>query len=111
MVTCGPEPSIALRFEAQVLEPFSELGQLAATINQAVDAGPGGMGLGIDIQFQDVAGRPPGGPGRIGATIGHLDGDFVIIGMYVFFHSSASSLKALYIGEGGLGYKGGLMTL
>ncbi len=75
-----------LAFEAKILEPFVEFGELAATVVKPVDARPGRVSLGVDIQFHGVARLAPGGSGSEGRAVGHLDGDFVVIGVYIFFH-------------------------
>ena len=45
----GPKPLV---LDAQALEALVELGKLAAGVDQAVHAGPGRVGLRIDIQAQ-----------------------------------------------------------
>ncbi len=78
--------------EAEILESFVEFGEPAAAVVQPVDACPGRMGLGVDVQFHGVARLTPGGPGGEGRAVGHLDGDFVVVGMDVFFHGNVSSV-------------------
>jgi len=67
---------------------------LAATVNQAVYTGPGRVGLRVDIQFQHVARRAPSGASLVGRAVGHLDGDFMVVGVKVFFHGTSHSGKA-----------------
>ncbi len=66
-----------------------------AAVHQAVHAGPGGVGGGIDVQLQGVARLAPGGACLESATAGHDDGDLVVIRADVRFHGSAPALRDL----------------
>src|SRR5215510_1904952 len=64
-----------LLLDAQVLEALLELGELTATFQKPVDAGPRRMRLGIDFQIERLAGLPPGRAGLETRTVGHDDVD------------------------------------
>ena len=49
-----------LTLEAEILKTLVELGQLAATVDEAMNAGPGGMRLGVDVELHGVARIAPG---------------------------------------------------
>ena len=75
-----------LGLEAQAFETVVELSELAATVEQAVHAGPSRMRLRINVEFHDVAFFAPGGASREGRTVGHFNGDLVIVRVNVLFH-------------------------
>ena len=85
-----------LLLQPEALETPFEFGQLATGIDQAVDAGPGGMGLGVDIQAQGIAFAAVGGARFEFAAVGQHHGDLVVVGMDVFFHAQYPSGGALY---------------
>jgi hypothetical protein len=58
------------------------------------------MGLGVDPQLEDIARLTPGRTGLEGGAVGHLDGDFVVFGVYVFFHRAVPSFAAYIAGRG-----------
>ena len=73
--------------EAEAAEALVELGDLTGGIDQTPDAaGPGGMGLGIDIEAQGIARGAPCGARGVAAAIGHHHGNVVVIGMDIFLH-------------------------
>ena len=81
----------------QVLEPFVELGHLAARINEPlVAAGPRRMGLRINIELQHIAWFTPGRAGLIFGPIGHYHGNVMVIRVGIFLHNNAPT-KVAYI--------------
>ena len=79
-----------LLLQPEALETPFEFGQLTTGIDQAMDAGPGGMGLGVDIQAQGIAFAAVGGARFEFAAVGQHHGDLVVVGMDVFFHAHVS---------------------
>ena len=96
-------------FEAESAEPFVELGNLAAGINQpSRTARPRRVRLGIDVECQRVAFAAPGGARFKTGTICHDDSDCVVVGMKVFFHRHAPEIFLLW-SAGGL-YRTGTLS-
>src|SRR5436190_15067550 len=58
----------------------------AATVDALAHAGPGRMGLGIDVEAHLRAFLAPGRLGLESRAIGHHNGDLVIIGVNLLFH-------------------------
>jgi len=87
--------------EAKILEALIKFRQLTAGIYQAVRAtGPRWVAVGINIQFHGVPGTTPRGARGEAASIRHLDGDFMIFRVNVFFHRFAPIKRAIYLGDG-----------
>src|SRR5437764_11785066 len=61
-----------------------------------MDAGPSRMRLGIDFQIDRIACLAPGGTGLEPRPVGHHDGDFMIVGVGLFFHGSISAEAGAY---------------
>ena len=87
-----------LLLDAEILEPLLELGELTAAVQQAVDAGPGGMRLGVDFQIEGVAGLAPGGASRECRPVGHHDVDLMVVGVDLLFHGLAPVKAGAYSG-------------
>src|SRR5262245_62906662 len=79
-----------LAFQADALETLLELGELAAGVDQAVDAGPGRVRLRIDIQAQRVARLAHGRAGLEAAAVGHHHVDLVVVRVNAFLHGARS---------------------
>src|SRR4029079_1892115 len=72
--------------EGEAAEALVEARDLAAFLDLAGPADPGGVDLGVDLEVERVAFLAPGrGRLELGA-VGHFDGDHVIIGMSVGLH-------------------------
>src|SRR5437879_5842577 len=71
----------------EALEAPVEAGELTAGVEQALlAAGPGRMRFRVDFEAQRVAGLAVGRARRIGAAVGHNDGDLVIIRVNAVLH-------------------------
>src|SRR5579863_7980549 len=82
----GPCPS-SLGLALEALEAPVEAGELTAGVKQALlAAGPGRMRFRVDFEAQRVAGLAVGRARRVGAAVGHHDGDLVIIRVNAFLH-------------------------
>src|SRR5215472_11329086 len=82
----GEQKRLGLLLDAQILEALLELGELAAAVHQAMNAGPGRMRLGIDLEIERVAGLAPGRARLEGRSVGHHDVDLMVFGMDLLFH-------------------------
>src|SRR5580700_6807591 len=81
---CGRMRSV---LDAEAAEALVEASDLAALLVQALlAAGPGRMGLRIDVETQRVAGLAIGRTGRVARPVGHDDRDLVVVGMNIGFH-------------------------
>jgi hypothetical protein len=67
-------------------EAFFELRELTAAVEQTMNTSPSRMAFRIDVKLQNVARIAPGRFGGEAAAVRHLNGDFMVIGMDVFFH-------------------------
>lgn len=63
-----------------------EFVELALFDNLRGAALPCGVGEGIDIKLEHVPGLAVGAAGLIFRSVGHNDGDFVVIGVYIGLH-------------------------
>src|SRR5271166_887102 len=72
-------PASGLLLDAEACELLVELRDLTAGVHQALHAGPGRMGLRIDIQAQRVAFLAHAGTGLELRPIGHDDVDLVVL--------------------------------
>ena len=77
--------------EAEALETLVEFRKLAAAVDEPVNARPGGMGLGIDVELERVSGLAVSGARIKARAIGHNDRDLVIFRVDVFFHAINSA--------------------
>ena len=83
-----------LTLEAEILKTLVELGQLAATVDEAMNAGPGGMRLGVDVELHGVARIAPGRARGERGPVRHLDGNLVVIRVDVFSHRGNPKIEA-----------------
>src|SRR5262249_14781748 len=88
-------------FQADALKPLLELGELAAGVDEAVDAGPGRVRFGVDVEAQRVARLAHGRAGLEAAAVGHYHGDLVVIRMDALLHGRAPQLRGARYSEGG----------
>src|SRR5262249_37228407 len=95
-----------LAFEADALEPLLELGELAAGVDQAVDARPGRMRLGVDVQAQRVTRLAHGRAGLEAAAVGHHHGDLVVVRVDALLHGLAPKIRGAGYSEAGRGRQG-----
>jgi len=72
--------------QTEAAEAFLELRHLAAAVYQAMLAGPGRVGFGVDLEAQYIAFGAVGRAGLELAAVGHYDGDRVVFRMDIFFH-------------------------
>ena len=87
--------------EAEFAEPFIELCNLAAGIDQSSRAAcPRRVRLWIDIESQRVSLAAPSGARLKTGPICHDDSDRVVVGMKVFFHRHAPENYFLLPGGG-----------
>src|SRR5690242_2121357 len=76
----------SLLAEGEAAEALVEARDLAALLDLARAADPCRMDLRIDLEVQRVAFLAPGRAGLELGTVGHLDGDHVVIGMGTGLH-------------------------
>src|SRR5690606_38929451 len=81
-------PEAQLLLQAEAAEALVELRNLPAAIDQTMLAGPGRMGLGVDVQAHGLTRLAVGRARLVLGPVGHHDGDLVIIGVDVFLHGS-----------------------
>ena len=84
------DTSVDLVFEAESRKTLVELGQLSATVEQAMYAGPGRVCFRVNVQLDGITGAAPRGAGRVGAAVSHLNGDFMVVWMRIFLHCLCS---------------------
>src|SRR5689334_11663833 len=102
----------SLLAEGEAAEALVEARDLAALLDLARAADPCRMDLRIDLEVQRVAFLAPGRAGLELGTVGHLDGDHVVIGMGTGLHlifpwlsrwfpTSSDKLSGASTGRGG----------
>ena len=73
-----------------------ELRHLPARVHDALHAGPGRVGLRVDVQPQGIARLAVAGAGLELRAVRHDDVDFVILGVDVGFHGNAPGRHPRY---------------
>src|SRR3954469_18590014 len=80
-------PASHLLLDAEPGELLVELRVLTAPVHNALHAGPGRVGLRVDVQAQRVAGLAHAGTGLELRPVGHDDGDLVVLRMDAGLHA------------------------
>ena len=81
------EPSVLLLDVPDAGETLVELGNLPPGIQNTLDARPGRMSLGVNVQTQLCARFAVAGAGLVLAAISHHDRDFMVVGVDAGFHN------------------------
>src|SRR5690606_31285318 len=81
--------------DAEALEALLEARDATTAVHQlARAAGPGGMGLGVDVELQRVAFLAPGRTGLVGGAVGHDHVDGVVVRVNIGLHGRPQIKRA-----------------